>query len=92
MEPVTYQENGKSKQHRLENLGTSVRTERFRNTRWTRVESGAVSAEELVDFTVDPNPTVNAVGQTEYADFLTGLRRLADQPATGTTPPSTFRE
>ncbi len=69
-------------------LGTSVRTDRFRFTRWKRVEGGQVAAEELVDLERDPHSTVNVVDEPEYADILPRLRQLADQSATGVAPPS----
>ena len=87
IEPLTVIESGKERTQRVENLGTSVRTERFRFTQWKRTADGSVSAEELVDMKNDPHSTVNVVSLPEDAHELPKLRALAARSATGIAPP-----
>ncbi len=86
-EPIyTTSADGKRKRKSHPTLGTSVRTDEFRYTRWKNIKSGEVRAEELIDFEVDPGSTVNVIDDPIYADKLPRLRQLADQSATGVKP------
>lgn len=79
--------SGRTRRSGVTNLGTSVRTERFRYTRWKRIEAGETSAEELVDLIADPDSTANVIDDPQYADELPRLRALADRSGVGVAPP-----
>ena len=64
--------------------GTSVRTDRFRYTRWQVPKSGEVVAEELVDLQTEPR--ANRIDDPTLAGELPRLRRLATQASTGVAP------
>ncbi|MEL6898349.1 MAG: sulfatase-like hydrolase/transferase, partial [Planctomycetota bacterium] len=87
-EPIAYRnKSGKMVRRNSSNLGTSVRTSRFRFTRWARRSDGEIRGEELVDFQNDPDSMVNVINDPDYRMVLPHLRALADQSATGTSPP-----
>ena len=79
--------NGKKKPIRSPNLGTSVRTQRYRYTRWISRKTGELRGEELVDLKNDPQSTLNVVSLPEHSKALIQLRELAEQSATGIAPP-----
>jgi uncharacterized sulfatase len=57
---------------RGENLGRSIRTQRWRYTEWDRGRLGV----ELYDHKVDPGEYCNLAENPEYADKLSELRGL----------------
>lgn len=64
-------------------LGTSVRTDRFRFTRWVSEKTGKLDAEELIDFQTDPGATRNVIAEPVYESDLPALRRLATKSGSG---------
>ena len=56
-------------------MGYSLRTDRFRYTRWQDFQSGELLAEELYDHRDDPHETINAVADDAHQAVLPDLRR-----------------
>ncbi|MEO6804386.1 MAG: sulfatase [Granulicella sp.] len=56
-------------------MGYSMRTKRYRYTRWIQTKDQAVVTEELYDYQTDPEETTNWVASQEHADVLGLLRR-----------------
>jgi len=60
-------------------MGYSMRTDRYRYTRWCdRKDPEKVAAMELYDHEKDPGETVNVVGNPEYADIAKKLESQLD--------------
>ena len=59
-------------------MGYSLRTPRYRLTRWKGTSSGEVAAEELYDYGTDPDETVNLASDPKHSALLEGLRRQSD--------------
>ncbi|MCA9137672.1 MAG: sulfatase [Planctomycetales bacterium] len=57
-------------------MGHSIRTERFRYTKWQSVEDGSLVGSELYDHDIDPAESVNRVNDPRYADDLYRLKML----------------
>ena len=57
-------------------MGHSMRTKRYRYTRWVDVETKEVLAEELYDHDADPLERRNLAGRPEYNAIITRLRKL----------------
>jgi len=57
-------------------MGRSVRTARYRYTRWQNFQTGQTVASELYDHTLDPLETVNIVSHPNSAAAIAECRRL----------------
>lgn len=55
-------------------MGYTMRTDRYRYTKWMREKDNAVVAEELYDYQADPEETTNWAASKMYADVLHSLR------------------
>jgi iduronate 2-sulfatase len=55
-------------------MGYSMRTDRYRYTRWMNHKDQAIVAEELYDYQSDPEETTNWAGSEKYSDVLHSLR------------------
>lgn len=55
--------------------GCSMRTDRWRYTRWTAIDSGDVIARELYDHDNDPLETVNLAGEREHQNMIEDFDR-----------------
>lgn len=55
-------------------MGYTMRTSRYRYTRWMLEKDESVVAEELYDYQDDPDETTNWAGSKKYADVLPLLR------------------
>jgi iduronate 2-sulfatase len=55
-------------------MGYTMRTARYRYTRWMHQKDQAVVAEELYDYQADPDETTNWASDEKYADILRTLR------------------
>jgi arylsulfatase A-like enzyme len=55
-------------------MGYTMRTDRYRYTRWMREKDQIAVAEELYDYQADPEETTNWAGSEKYADVLHSLR------------------
>jgi iduronate 2-sulfatase len=60
-------------------MGYSLRTDRYRYTRWQSLETGEVAARELYDHRVDPQETRNVAGQAAYAATVQELDDLLQE-------------
>ena len=60
-------------------MGYSVRSKRYRYTKWRNFASGKVQARELYDHESDRSETINVVGQPRHAGDVARLgERLRD--------------
>ncbi|MCF7984187.1 MAG: sulfatase-like hydrolase/transferase [Thiohalocapsa sp.] len=66
--------------------GRSLRTERYRFTKWTR--SGSATAYELYDHDVDPAETVNVAGRQAYAGAQADLEAALSAGGQQDLPPT----
>jgi iduronate 2-sulfatase len=64
---------------RQQYMGYSLRTPRYRLTRWKGTSSGEVAAEELYDYDTDPDESVNLASDPKHAALLETLRRQSDR-------------
>ena len=55
-------------------LGTSIRTDQFRYTQWTRKSDGEVVAEELYDLSIDPLLVENLVDEPRMKRTLKEMK------------------
>ena len=67
-------------------MGYSMRTDRYRFTRWQRGD-GQVVACELYDYETDPDETVNVADDLSYADVVGRLNEMMDEGWRGALPP-----
>ncbi|QDU61988.1 Choline-sulfatase [Planctomycetes bacterium Pan216] len=56
-------------------MGRSLRTDRWRYTRWTALDGGEVVARELYDHDSDPHETRNLASHASYRDLIEQLDR-----------------
>ena len=66
-------EGALSQYPRNQYMGYSLRTDRYRYTKWVDKTSKAHYAAELYDYELDPLETVNQAGNPEYADIKNKL-------------------
>jgi len=59
-------------------MGYSMRTDRYRFTRWQHRKTGEVVATELYDHQEDPEENVNLAGRSEHRDLVARLARQLD--------------
>jgi len=59
-------------------MGYSMRTDRYRFTRWQKRKGGEVVATELYDHQDDPQENVNLAVLAEHKDLLARLARQLD--------------
>ncbi len=59
-------------------MGYSMRTDRYRFTRWQHRKTGKVAATELYDHREDPQENVNLAGRPEHKDLVARLARQLD--------------
>jgi arylsulfatase A-like enzyme len=60
-------------------MGYSLRTERYRYTRWLNLDEGRkIEAVELYDYEKDPYETVNVAASAGYAEAIEHLAALMD--------------
>ena len=69
---ATIREGSLSQYPRGDKMGYSLRTERYRYTRWTSPD-GTAYATELYDYLEDPNESINRVFYPEFADLVSRL-------------------
>ena len=69
-------------------MGYSMRTERWRYTRWQERKGGKVVAVELYDHVNDPEENVNVADRPENADVIRGLSAQLDAGWKGALPPT----
>jgi len=55
-------------------MGYSMRTAKYRYTRWVRRDDLTVVAEELYDYLADPDETTNWISSPKYKEVLPSLR------------------
>jgi iduronate 2-sulfatase len=67
-------------------MGYSLRTSRYRFTRWKHTDSGETGAEELYDYQADPLESVNLAIDAKYATLCNELRRQSDAGWRGAKP------
>ena len=63
----------------IEEMGYSLRTERYRYTRWVDFETKEVLAEELYDHNSDPMERKNLAGNVEHKAIRKRLREMMDE-------------
>ena len=63
----------------IEEMGYSLRTERYRYTRWVDFETKEVLAEELYDHNLDPMERKNLAGNAEHKAIRKRLREMMDE-------------
>ena len=59
-------------------MGYTMRTERYRYTRWLRGKEQTVVAEELYDYQADPEETTNWAAVESYSSVLQSLREQSE--------------
>lgn len=59
-----------------ENMGYSIRDDRYRYTRWVAFTSGKLLAEEFYDYQTNRFETVNMINEPKYAASIKRLRSL----------------
>jgi iduronate 2-sulfatase len=57
-------------------MGYSMRTERFRYTKWRNTTTKRVMARELYDHEKDPHENVNAAAESEYKQDVQRLSQM----------------
>jgi hypothetical protein len=57
-------------------MGYSMRTKRFRYTKWQDKPTGQVMARELYDHDKDPNENVNVADESEYKQEIQQLSEM----------------
>lgn len=57
-------------------MGYSVRTDRFRYTEWTNIQTGEIEARELYDHDADPSETKNVAGDKKHLKDIKKLSKL----------------
>ena len=67
-------------------IGDSMRTARYRFTRWHKAD-GQVVACELYDYDTHPDETVNVADDPSYADVVERLNAMMDEGWRGAQPP-----
>ena len=71
-------------------MGYSMRTDRYRFTRWENLDRDReIVARELYDYERDPLETVNCADDPEYAGVLTDLESRMEAGWRGALPPET---
>jgi len=64
-----------SREHPLEAMGYSMRTDRYRYAEWRDAQTRRVLARELYDHESDPGETVNGIGKPQYTAAIDQLAR-----------------
>ncbi len=67
-------------------MGRSIRTERWRFTRWANERTGKIAGLELYDQQNDPANDVNLAGREEFAELVGELSRKLDVGWRGAQP------
>ena len=76
--PRGAQETGEGSWENKEYMGYSMRTDRYRYTRWVRWDNKEMVAQELYDHRRDPAETVNVVQDADYQVVADSLSRRFD--------------
>ena len=62
---------------KMDAMGHSVRTKRFRYTEWTDPADGSLIGTELYDHSIDPHETVNRITDESYAAAASATEEAA---------------
>jgi arylsulfatase A-like enzyme len=73
---IPIREGALSQYPRNQYMGYTLRTNRYRYTKWVGKDDGAHFAAELYDYETDPLETTNMLGHEEYADIQKYLDSL----------------